>query len=260
VSGAQRLRAALERPGPHVIAYLMAGDPDLEATRRHALALAEAGASALELGVPFTDPVADGPTIQAAAARSLARGTRPRDVLRLARELRRDTQVPIALMTYYNILHRAGVAAWVREASAAGVDAVIVPDLPVEEAGPLLDAARPEGLGTVFLASPATGDERLDRIAGASSGFLYLVSIYGVTGAREELPDDTFPLVQRVKKRTAGKVPLGVGFGVRQREQVQRLSQAGADAVILGSAIVERVARGESPGQLGTFLRGLRPT
>ncbi|HEV8360225.1 MAG TPA: tryptophan synthase subunit alpha [Candidatus Thermoplasmatota archaeon] len=257
--GAARLRAALSAPGPHLIAYVMAGDPSLDATAAHVRALAKAGASVIELGVPFSDPIADGPTIQQAATRALAAGTRPSDVLQLVRGLRADVRVPIALMTYYNLIHKAGVAEWVREATRAGVDGVIVPDLPVEEAGVLLGQAGPAGMGTIFLASPATSDERLDRIAAASSGFLYLVSMYGVTGARDKLPDYTLQLVQRVKKRTAGKVPLAVGFGVSQKAHVQDLARAGADAVVVGSAIVDRIAKGASPADVGRFVAGLRP-
>ena len=141
---------------------------------------------------------------------------------------------------------------------ASGVDGVIVPDLPLEEANTLLGEAGPAGLGTVFLASPATPDERLDRIAAASSGFLYLVSMYGVTGARDKLPDYTLQLVARVKKRTAGKVPLAVGFGVGRKEQVRDLARAGADAVVVGSAIVDRIAKGASADEVGAFVAGLR--
>lgn len=256
--GAERLRAALGKPGPHLVAYVMAGDPGLEETAAHVRAIAKAGASVIELGVPFSDPIADGPTIQQAATRALAAGTRPGDVLRLVRELRQDLTVPLCLMTYYNPIHRAGVAAWVKEAVASGVDGVIVPDLPLEEANTLLGEAGPVGLGTVFLASPATPDDRLDRIAGASSGFLYLVSMYGVTGARDKLPDYTLQLVARVKKRTAGKVPLAVGFGVGHKEQVRDLARAGADAVVVGSAIVDRIAKGASPDEVGRFVAGLR--
>lgn len=256
--GAEGLRAAFAKPGPHLIAYIMAGDPSLEQTAAYVRAIAKAGVSCIELGVPFSDPIADGPTIQAAATRALAAGTRPAHVMELVRRLRAETDVPIALMTYYNPIHKAGLAAWVKEAVRSGVDGVIVPDLPVEEAGPLLSVAKPAGLGTVFLASPATSDERLDHIAAASSGFLYLVSTYGVTGARDVLPDYTLQLVQRVKKRTAGKVPLAVGFGVGRKEQVRDLTRAGADAVIVGSAIVERIGQGASADDVGAFVRGLR--
>jgi tryptophan synthase alpha chain len=257
-TGAQRLRAALAKPGPHIIPYVMAGDPGLEETAAYVRALAKAGASVIELGVPFSDPIADGPTIQQAATRALHAGTRPTDVLRLVRSLRPEVEVPICLMTYYNLIHHAGIAEWVREAVRSGVDGVIVPDLPVEEANILLGEAGPAGLGTIFLASPATSDERLDKIAAASSGFLYLVSMYGVTGVRDQLPDYTLQLVQRVKKRTAGKVPLAVGFGVSRKEQVRDLQRAGADAVIVGSALVERIGKGASAAEVGTFFAGLR--
>lgn len=256
--GAERLRAAFARPGPHLVAYVMAGDPSLEATAGYVRALAKAGVTCIELGVPFSDPIADGPTIQAAATRALAAGTRPRDVLELVRRLRADVDTPIALMTYYNIIHKAGLAPWVQEATKAGVDGVIVPDLPVEEAGALLGVAQPAGLGTIFLASPATPDDRIDRIAQASSGFVYLVSMYGVTGARDKLPDYTIQLVQRVKKRVAGRAPLAVGFGVGHPEQVRDLARAGADGVIVGSAIVDRIAKGASPEDVAAFVKGLR--
>ncbi|MCA1814641.1 MAG: tryptophan synthase subunit alpha, partial [Halobacteriales archaeon] len=167
--------------------------------------------------------------MQQAATRALAAGTHPRDAFRLIQALRAHSDVPVCLMTYYNILHRMGVETWVREARAVGVDGVIVPDLPVDEAMPLLGAARQHGLATNFLATPNTDDARLERIAHASSGFLYLVGVYGVTGARSALADETLQLVQRVKKHVAGKVPLAVGFGVSTAEQVRALHRAGAD-------------------------------
>lgn len=242
---------------PALVAYLLAGDPSLSATRENARALRE-HVDVLELGIPFSDPVADGPVIQRAATRALAAGVKPQDVLDLVRDLRGDGfDRPILLMTYYNVLFRAGLENFVRRAADAGADGFVVPDLPLEESAPLRSVAREKGASVVLLGSPASDDARLSKIAKATSGFLYLVSAYGVTGARGEMPARTLDLVKRAKA-AVGSTPLGVGFGVSSAEHVRALSGAGADAVIVGSAIVERIERGESSAQVAQFVRSLR--
>lgn len=250
---------ALQRR-PAMIAYLMAGDPDVRATRDHALALAPA-IDMLELGIPFSDPIADGPTIQRAGQRALQAGTTPDDVLRLVQDLRAASTPfgkPIALMAYYNTVFHPGVENFVRRAADAGVDGLIVPDLPMEEARLLKSACRQRGMDLILLASPATDDERLRAIASATSGFLYLVSMFGVTGARDSLPEYTLETVKRVKGVVGDRIPLAVGFGVSRPEHVTALAGAGADGVIVGSAIVQRIEDGFTPEKLAEWVAGLR--
>jgi len=206
----------------------------------------EGGADAVEIGIPFSDPIADGRSIQQAAVRSLAAGTRPSDVLRLVSRLRRShADVPMAVMTYYNILFSPGLVAFLDGARAAGVDGLIVPDLPLDETAEYSRLARARGLDTILLAAPTTPPERMTSLVEHSSGFLYLVSVRGVTGARAEVGAETLRLVGAAKRRTRGRIPLAVGFGISRPEHVRAILGAGADAVIVGSSIVERVSSGK---------------
>ncbi len=224
-----------------LVVYLCAGDPDLAATERLVPALAAAGADVIELGVPFSDPLADGPTIQAAAERALRSGTTLAGILDLVDRLRRGgCDVPLALMGYMNPIVRMGIAAFVSRAAEVGVDGVIVPDLPLDEAGPLGDAAAASGLSLVLLAAPTTPPERLRRIGDETRGFLYFVSITGVTGARAALPADLPARLDAV--RAASRAPVAVGFGIAAPEQAAALAEH-ADAVVVGSALVAEIAR-----------------
>jgi tryptophan synthase alpha chain len=234
-----------------LIGYITAGDPTPQETPKIADALIRGGVDVLELGLPFSDPIADGPTIQAASLRALNAGTTPMKVLEIAKEIKSKHDVPLVVMTYYNPVFRLGVDCFLASAKEHGVDGFIVPDLPVEEAGDYRKAAKAHGIETIFLAAPSTSAERLQRIVTCSSGFLYLVSHFGVTGARASLEDSTLQLVQRVKKATAGKVPLAVGFGISQPEHVRSVLAAGADGVIVGSAFVNIVSRNlQKPPQM----------
>jgi tryptophan synthase alpha chain len=248
-----RIQAAFPKDRPAVIAYVMAGDPSLEASFAHAKAIL-AEADALEIGVPYSDPVADGPVIERAGVRSLARGTTLTDCLALARRLRAASPKPILLMTYYNPVLQRGLARFAQDARDAGVDGVILPDAPLEESGPAREALEKEGVALGQLASPASPPERLRRLAQATRGFLYVVSSFGVTGAREGLAPETADLVARVK---ALGVPFAVGFGVARPEDVRALAAAGAEGVVVGSAIVGRIERGETPEQVAGFVRSL---
>jgi tryptophan synthase alpha chain len=221
-----------------LIGYVTAGDPKPELTPKIADALIKGGVDILELGLPFSDPIADGPTIQAASVRALVTGTTPVKVLEIARQVRKSHSVPVVIMTYYNPVFRMGLKKFCAMARASLVDGIIVPDLPVEEADDYRKAAAQAGLGTIFLAAPSTTDVRLEKIVAASSGFLYLVSHFGVTGAQTTIADSTIKLVERVLPFTQGKVPLAVGFGVSKPEHVARLIRAGADGVIVGSAFI----------------------
>jgi tryptophan synthase alpha chain len=240
--------------GKAFVAFLTAGDPSLEATVEAALALEGEGVDVLELGVPFSDPLADGPVIQRASERALARGTTLPAVLEAVRGIRRRSEIPLLLFSYFNSLLRHGLARVVGEACAAGVDGVLVTDLPPEEAGPWLEAARPAGLDTVFLASPTSPEERLRRVAEASRGFVYAVSRTGVTGERSALSEDARPLVKRIKALTAE--PVALGFGISTPEQVAAAA-AVADAVVVGSALV-RFLEEHPGGDLRGQVRWLR--
>ena len=225
-----------------LIGYVTAGDPEPQLTPRIAEALVKGGVDILELGLPFSDPIADGPTIQAASVQALKAGTTPKMVLRMAGEIKRKCPVPIIIMTYFNPVFRLGLERFFRLAKNSGVDGVIVPDLPVEEADGYRKAAAACGVDAIFLAAPSTTEERLNKIVECSSGFVYLVSHFGVTGAREKMAESTIQLVKKVLPHTQGKVPLAVGFGVSKPEHVRAILGAGADGVIVGSAFVNIIS------------------
>jgi tryptophan synthase alpha chain len=221
-----------------LVPYFCVGDPDLETTRLAVLAAVEAGADMIELGVPFSDPIADGPVIQAASQRALAAGSSLPRVLELAQALRRDTDVPLVLFGYYNPIFRYGDEALAAAAKTAGIDAILCSDLPPEEAGRLVAACREQGLDSIFLLAPTSGDDRIDAVAGMASGFIYFVSVTGVTGARTQAPAGIERLVARVRERTG--LPVGVGFGISDPAQAAAVASY-AELVIVGSAIVRRM-------------------
>jgi len=229
---------------PSLVAYVTCGDPDLRTTREIILAAIHAGASVIELGVPFSEPVADGPVIQRASERALRHGTSLEQVLQLAREVRQKSDAGLIIFSYLNPILRMGVAQFAAKAADAGIDGVLVTDLPVEEAGEYLQEMRRRNLATIFLAAPTSTDARLKQIARASSGFVYAVSRTGVTGARQQMPEDAQNLVRRLRKFTS--LPIAVGFGVSNAEQFAAVG-AFADAVVIGSAIVETIER--NPGR-----------
>jgi tryptophan synthase alpha chain len=239
------------------IAYIMAGDPDAETTLKNALLLEQCGADIIELGVPFSDPLADGPTIQKAAGRALKSGTTLRKVLSIVKEIRLYSKIPLILMTYYNPVFRYGEDAFVRDAIQAGVDGIIVPDLPPEEAGELIKLSRNASdrrrLDTIFLIAPTSTPGRIKKIASASRGFVYYVSMTGITGSNLEF-DEEFRSHFTLVKHATDK-PIAVGFGIATPEQARTIAEM-ADGVIVGSAIV-RVFN-ESPDKAESFIRGLR--
>jgi tryptophan synthase alpha chain len=241
---------------PAFVAFLTAGDPSLDRTVEAALELDRAGVDVLELGVPFSDPLADGPVIQRASERALARGvTLPRVVEAVGR-IRERSELPLLLFSYYNPLLQHGLERLARDARAAGVDGVLVTDLPPEEAGEWTAAARAADLDTVFLASPTSPAERLVRVAEASRGFVYAISRTGVTGERQSLSEDARPLVARLHGLT--RVPVALGFGLSTPEQV-REAAAVADGVVVGSALV-RFLEEHPEGDLGARVRWLTST
>jgi tryptophan synthase alpha chain len=241
-----------------LIGYIMAGDPTPDATPKIADALIKGGVDILELGLPFSDPIADGPTIQAASLRALNAGATPMKVLEIAKQIKANHDVPIVIMTYYNPVFRIGLEKFLTQAKAYGVDGFIVPDLPVEEATDFKNAADAKGLDTIFLAAPSTSNQRLPKIVAASSGFLYLVSRFGVTGAKSSIEDSTLQLIKRVQPFTAGKIALAVGFGISQPEHVQRVIKAGADAAIVGSAFINIIVKNNDDHEV--MLKELQET
>ncbi len=245
---------ALDRPA--LIPFLMAGDPDLQTSRRLLRAAASVG-DIVEIGIPFSDPIADGPTIQRAGQRALARGTTLQDVLALVRALRSDSAVPIVLLTYVNPVVQYGVEGFCSDVRAAGVDGIVVPDLPADEADMLIPPARIAGLDTIFLVAPTTSESRVRLAAERSRGFLYCVSLTGVTGARTQVPPDVEALVGRVKSLSA--LPVCVGFGVSTPEQAEAIGRL-ADGVIVGSALVDLVERSgpDAESTLIGYLHRLR--
>ncbi len=235
------------------IPYVMAGDASLEQTMKHVLLLEECGADIVELGVPFSDPVADGPTIQRAAERALASGVTLKKIILFVKELRQRSQIPIVLMTYYNPVFKYGEERFVDDAVAAGVDGVIIPDLPPEEARVLIRSSRRARLDTIFLVAPTSTDERVKRITAACSGFVYYVSITGITGTGISLGQAFKDHLRRVREST--RKPVAVGFGVSKPEEAGAIAQL-ADGVIVGSALVKKFY--EHPGSARNFIQELR--
>lgn len=252
---------------PALVVYVTCGDPDLVTTRKIVLAAIEAGADVIELGVPFSDPVADGPVIQRASERSLKRGTTLAQVLTLAAELRQDAQsTGLIIFSYLNPILRLGMENFCKVARHAGIDGVLITDLPVEESGEYLRAAQAHDLAPIFLAAPTSPDARLQRITQASRGFVYAISRTGVTGTRQRLAHDAQKhdaqkheaqkLVRRLRKVT--DLPVAVGFGISNAQQFSEVGKF-ADAVVVGSAIVETIEhnRGREAAAVGEFLKTL---
>ncbi|HKN18376.1 MAG TPA: tryptophan synthase subunit alpha [Dissulfurispiraceae bacterium] len=239
------------------IPYLMAGDPDAGTTLKRVFLLERCGADIIELGVPFSDPLADGPTIQKAAGRALKSGTTLRKVLLMVRDIRLQTDIPLILMTYYNPVFKYGEEAFIKDAIQAGVDGLIVPDLPPEEAGEFIKLSRRGSggrrLDTIFLIAPTSTPVRIKKIAAACSGFVYYVSITGITGASLEL-DEKFRRHLGLVKQATDK-PVAVGFGIASPDQARMVAQI-ADGVIVGSALVQ--VFNENPDKAENLIRGLR--
>ncbi len=243
---------------PALVAYVTCGDPDLATTRDVVLAAVRAGADVIELGVPFSDPVADGPVIQRASQRALLQGTRLADVLQFAGELRAATDAGLVVFSYFNPVLRFGLKRFAAAARDAGIDGALITDLTVEEAGPYLRLMRAHRLATVFLAAPTSTDERLRRIAQSSTGFVYAVSRTGVTGERREVPPDARALVARLRRYT--QLPIAVGFGISTPAQFHAVGEF-ADAVVVGSAIVgaiERAGRARAAAAVTALITGLK--
>jgi len=242
-----------------LIPYIMAGDPDMATTERLVAEIEKAGADMIELGVPFSDPLADGPTIQKASMKALASGADIKGVLGLVKRMRIRSGMPVILMLYYNLVFKYGEERFVKDSVRAGVDGVIIPDLPPDEAGRLMEHAKSHGLDVVFLLAPTSDASRVRLVARSSGGFIYYVSLTGVTGARTALDKGLQAQVGKVKRAT--RMPVCVGFGISGPQQAESVG-AWADGVIVGSAIVSLIDKARSPGaacnQVGRFVRSLR--
>ncbi|HEY5594866.1 MAG TPA: tryptophan synthase subunit alpha [Nitrospiria bacterium] len=252
----QRLRTKKEKA---LIPYIMAGDPYLERTEELVLAMERAGADIIELGVPFSDPIADGPVIQRAGQRALKWKTALRDVLRLVADIREKSEIPLVLMTYYNPVLKFGIETLFKEAAACGVDGLIIPDLPPEEGQAVMDRSRRSGLNWILLAAPTTPSNRLKLLSGRTQGFLYYVSLTGITGASLKNVSEVKTRLSAIRRMT--DKPIAVGFGVTTPDQARALSGM-ADGVIVGSAIVrlieEHMDDSDLPAVVAAFVKQLK--
>ena len=242
-----------------LIPYVVVGQPELATTPQIVSALIEAGADLVELGVPFSDPLADGPVIQRATHEALLRGVTPHDCLRTAKQIRaQHPRTPLIFMGYYNPIMRFGVETYARACVAAGVDGLIVPDLPYEESDELASACATQGIDLIPLIAPTSNEQRIEQMAKAATGFIYCVSVVGVTGARGSLSTEVEALAQRIRRHT--DLPLAIGFGISQRAQVQQVA-AFADGAVVGSALVNviaQAAKGREAEQAAMYWRALR--
>jgi tryptophan synthase alpha chain len=235
-----------------LIPYIMAGDPTLMATKKFVIELESAGADIIELGVPFSDPLADGPTIQRAAERSLQHGTTLKKVIALAREIRQHSEIPLILMTYYNPVFKFGIEQFIKKAARVGIDGVIIPDLIPDEADDFIRIAKQYKLDTIFLLAPTSTQERIHKVVRASTGFIYYVSITGITGSKLSMESAMKNTLNSIK--TVTKKPVAIGFGISNPEEASSTAKL-ADGIIVGSAIVKLISRG---GDIKRFVRSIR--
>jgi tryptophan synthase alpha chain len=260
-NGSRISRAFLNGRPPLLVACTVAGDPDFHQSIRIIRLLVAAGADVLELVMPFSDPVADGPVIQQAGLRALSAGMNTDRLFKLVREVRMETAIPLIIMTYANIVIQRGIKKFYHDAANAGVDGVVVADVPLEEAAPFCDAARMVKIDPILFVSQTTSPARMERILGSAGGFVYVVAAMGVTGIREGIAPKTITCIQDVKKRTT--LPVVPGFGISTPEHIHTYAQAGADGVIVGSAIVRLIGEhsgnpAEMEGAIETLVRELK--
>ena len=253
----EAFRNCKERDESALIVYLTGGFPSFETSLGYLLACSEGGADVIEIGVPFSDPMADGAVIQRASDEALRAGITPKRVLELTARVREKCDVPIVLMGYYNPIFKMGEEEFVKQAKMAGADGLIVADLPMEESLTLEMSCMNEGIHLIQLVAPTTPEDRMMHIAGRSSGYLYLVSRLGTTGARGNLSEGLPALIERAKE-AAGDLPLAVGFGVSTKEHVEEITGLGADGIIVGSAILSRIVDGAKPHEIRDFVRELK--
>jgi len=243
-----------------LIAYIMVGFPNEKATITTVRGLVEGGADIIELGFPFSDPIADGPVIQNASTVSLKKGTKIKKFFSIVKKIRKETDIPLVLMTYTNILYHMGYRKFISEARKAGIDGFILPDMSIEESQEYLKAAK-NNTDTIFLVSPNTSKTRIQKIAKISTGFLYLVAVYGTTGVKTGIKNYTIKAIKNIKKQTKGKTHVGVGFGVSTPKDVKKYIKAGVDAVIVGSAflkLIEKTPQNTLESKIASFTKSLK--
>ncbi len=243
-----------------LISYIMVGFPNQRATLSAIKGLVKGGTDIIELGFPFSDPLADGPVIQNASTVSLENGTKINNFFSIVKKIRKLTDLPLVLMTYTNILYNRGYPEFISEAKKAGIDGFILPDMSIEESKEYLNAAK-GNIDTIFLVSPNTTKKRIRKITKSTSGFLYLVAVYGTTGVKTGIKNYTIKAIKNVKKQTKAKIPVGVGFGVSTPEDVKKFISVGADAVIVGSAflkLIEKTPQNKLEQKIATFARSLK--
>ncbi len=244
-----------------LISYMMIGYPDKNSTISVIRGLVNGGADIIEIGFPFSDPLADGPAIQNASNISLKQGTKIKDFYKIVTDIRKRTNIPLVLMTYTNILYNKGYQKFLADAKHAGIDGLILPDMSIEESTEYANAAKKEGLDCIFLISPNTTEKRIRKIAKISSGFLYLVAVFGTTGVQSKINRYTIDALKQVKKIVKNKIPIGIGFGVSTPEDVKKYTKSGADGVIVGSAflkIINNTPKNKIEKKIASFTRALK--
>ena len=244
-----------------LIAYLMIGYPDKTTTMKVIRGLVDGGADIIEIGFPFSDPLADGPVIQNASTISLKKGTKINYFYKTIREIRRETNIPLVLMTYTNILYNKGYAKFLSKAKQAGIDGIILPDMSPEESKLYVKTAQNYNLDCIFLISPNTTLHRIKKIKKISSGFLYLVAVFGTTGIQRKISKYTIDSLKKLKKEIKNQIPIGIGFGVSSPNDVRKYVKAGADAVIVGSAflnIIDKTSKNKIQGKIAAFTKSLK--
>ncbi len=246
-----------------LVAYLTGGDPDPKSFSADSIALIEGGADIVEVGIPFSDPIADGPVIQASSMRALSHGATPAGILDVIRELSSQFPVPFVVLSYYNPILAMGLDRFLKKARESGVDGIVVPDLPVEESDEFRNLSLKHNIDNIYLAAPNTSRTRLRTVLDKSKGFLYLVSLYGVTGPRDSLSPQALDTITMVKSLARGKIPVAAGFGISQPEHVSAVIQSGAEGAIVGSALVRIVGNHlddprEAQTQLKKTVRSLK--
>ena len=244
-----------------LVSYIMTGYPSENATLSAVRGLVRGGVDVIELGFPFSDPIADGPTIQKASTGSLNNGIKIANFFKLVKKIRNETDIPLILMTYTNILYKQGYQKFIKNAKNAGIDGLILPDMAIEESKEYVKAAKKIGIDTIFLVSPNTEKDRLKQIIKSTSGFLYMVAVFGTTGVQTKIHKYTLDALKNTKNAAKGKIPVGIGFGVSTEKDVQKYVSSGADAVIVGSAnikIIENTPASKVQTRIATFTKKLK--
>ena len=254
---ADKFQELSERGEGALIVYVMAGDPSLSLTKKIVRALEEGGADMIELGLPFSDPIADGPTIQAASERALKAGMNPDAYFNMIRDIREHTDLPLICLTYYNLVLHRGIGRFMGDCAESGINGIIIPDLPIEEAKQTLNEANRNDVDFIPLIAPTSTEYRIKNISSVAHGFIYLVSLLGVTGARKELSVTVKDMIGKVRRATKREVPIAVGFGLSSPQHVREAIISGAEGAIVGSAIVNIIAKNKDEGE-EKMLREIR--